>query len=70
MLFWQKRKEKGKRKGKERSVSFWEMDISVMFLKLSALKMAPQAAGSGMPTDSDNMVAAARGCQRKAVPKI
>lgn len=46
------------------------MDISVMLLKLSALKMSPQAAEPGMPTDSDNVVAAARGCQRKAKPKM
>lgn len=42
------------------------MDISVMFLKLNSLKIAPQAAELGMLTDTDDVVATVLGCQRTA----
>lgn len=44
------------------------MDNSVMFLKLNSPKIAPQAAWLGMLTDTDDVVATALGCQRKAGP--
>lgn len=44
------------------------MDISVMFLKLNSLKIAPQAAELEMLTDTDDVVATVLGCQRMAEP--
>lgn len=45
------------------------MNISVMFLKLGSSKLACQAAESGQPTASDNVVPVILGWQRMAEPE-